>query len=305
MHLLRLLFTQATELSLKERDRLIYCAPSVNEAGYSNDAELQPPCSKWGELYPELQPLVDAYQALEKGKKDFVVSFPSTFVLIKMVTSEGDVVASHATRATLRVLLKKRGKPKADERGCDEMEMLIEGVTMSAGWQEQNLVAHVLFINTERERAFAVTPLQGLEMSEGLPDHDDVDYCLKDWEAALAEDVGRGVNPEMRVIVKARKQRELKQAAKQAVKDKSNIYFGVDQEATLIEDPDGEYGCHAVLNVQRINDTQASIRLMAASASQAGVVSCDMPYVWAEILQKCGLLAMPDATAGGSKEQSA
>ena len=52
--LLRLLFTQATELSLKERDRLIYCAPSVNEAGYSNDAELAPPCSKWGELYPEL-----------------------------------------------------------------------------------------------------------------------------------------------------------------------------------------------------------------------------------------------------------
>ena len=88
-----------------------------NEAGfYINDAELQPPCSKWGELYPELQPLIDAYKALEKGKKDVVVSFPSTFVLIKMVTWEGDVVASHATRAALRVLLEKRGKPKADER---------------------------------------------------------------------------------------------------------------------------------------------------------------------------------------------
>ena len=165
--LLRLLFTQATELSLKERDRPIFCAPSMNEAGYSNNEELAPPCSKWGELYPELQPLVDAYQALDKGKKDVVVSFPSTFVLIKMVTLEGDVVATHATRAALRVLLEKRGKPTADERGCDDMEMLIEGVTMSAGWQEQNLVAHVLFINTERERAFAVTPLQGLKMSEG------------------------------------------------------------------------------------------------------------------------------------------
>ena len=109
----------------------------------------------------------------------------------------------------------------------------------------------------------------------------------------------------MRFIVKARKQRELEQAAEQAVKDKTNTYFGVEQSATLIEDPDGEYYCHAVINVQRVNDTQASIRLMAASASQAGVVSCDMPYVWAEILQKRGLLAMPDATAGGSKEQSA
>ena len=109
----------------------------------------------------------------------------------------------------------------------------------------------------------------------------------------------------MRFIVKARKQRELEQAAEQAVKHKANIYFGVDQSATLIEDPDGEYSCHAVLNVQRVNDTQANIRLMAASASQAGVNSCDMPHVWAEILQKRGLLAMPDATAGGSKEQSA
>jgi len=44
---------------------------------------------------------------------------------------------------------------------------------------------------------------------------------------------------------------------------------------------------------------------MAACASQAGVSSLDMPYIWAEIMQKRGLLAMPDATAGGSKEQSA
>ena len=143
-------------------------------------------------------------------------------------------------------------------------------------------------------------------MSEGLPYHDDVDYCLKDWEAALAEDVGQGVNPEMSLIVKVRKQRELEQAAEQAVKDKSNIYFGVDQKAQLIyPDQDYAYTCHAVLNVQRVNDTQANIRLMAASASQAGVVSCDMPYIWAEILQKRGLLAMPDATTGGNKEQSA
>ena len=316
--LLKLLFTQATELSLQERDRPIFFAPEFDEAGNYNDAELQPPCSKWGELYPELQPLVDAYQALEKGKKDFMVSFPSTFLLIKMVTSEGDVVASHATRAALRVLLKKSGKPsRADEHGsCDDMEMLIEGVTMSAGWQEQNLVAHVLFINTERERAFAVTPLQGLKMSEGTPGHDDVDYCLKDWEAALREDesidvdVGQGADYTERHWERLQeyltKHRELEQAAEQAVKDKSNIYFGVDQKAQLIyPDQDCAYTCHAVLNVQRVNDTQANIRLMAASASQAGVVSCDMPYIWAEILQKRGLLAMPDATTGGNKEQSA
>ena len=53
----------------------------------------------------------------------------------------------------------------------------------------------------------------------------------------------------MRFIVKARKQRELEQEAEQAEQDKTNIYFGVDQSATLMEDPDGDYGCHAVINV--------------------------------------------------------
>ena len=287
--LLRLLFTQAEELSLKERNRPIYLPPMCNEAGYSNDEELRPPFSKWGELYPELQPLVDAHKALGKGeKKDAVVSFPSTFVLVKMLTSEGDVVACHATRAALRVPLEKRSTDKDDDRGCDEMEMLIEGVTMSAGWQEQNLVAHVLFINTERERAFAVTPLQGLKMSEGLPNHDDVDYCLRDWEAALVK--------EWSGLSGITKQRKLREAAEQAVKDKKNIYFGVEQKAHLIADPDDAYGVHAVINIQRVNDTQASIRLMAASASQAGVCSADTADMWANILQQRGLLAMPDAS---------
>ena len=301
--LLRLLFTQAEELSLKERNRPIYLPPMCNEAGYSNDEELQPPFSKWGELYPELQPLVDAHKALGKGeKKDAVVSFPSTFVLVKMLTSEGDVVACHATRAALRVLLKKRSMDKDDGGGCDAMEMLIEGVTMSAGWQEQNLVAHVLFINTERERAFSVTPLQGLKMSEGLPNHDDADYCLRDWEAALVKDEsivdGQGMERSFLKALESRMkyQQKLRKAAEQAVKDKKNIYFGVDQEAHLIGDPDDEYGVHAVINVQRVNDTQASIRLMAACASQAGVCSVDSADIWADILQKCGLLAMPDAS---------
>ena len=301
--LLRLLFTQAEELSLKERNRPIYLPPMCNEAGYSNDEELQPPFSKWGELYPELQPLVDAHKALGKGeKKDAVVSFPSTFVLVKMLTSEGDVVACHATRAALRVLLKKRSMDKDDGGGCDAMEMLIEGVTMSAGWQEQNLVAHVLFINTERERAFSVTPLQGLKMSEGLPNHDDADYCLRDWEAALVKDEsivdGQGMERSFLKALESRMkyQQKLRKAAEQAVKDKKNIYFGVDQEAHLIGDPDDEYGVHAVINVQRVNDTQASIRLMAASASQAGVCSADTAEIWANILQQRGLLAMPDAS---------
>jgi len=330
--LLRLLFTQAEELSLKERNRPIYLPPMCNEAGYSNDEELLPPFSKWGELYPELQPLVDAHKALGKGeKKDAVVSVPSTFVLVKMLTSEGDVVACHATRAALRVPLKKRSTDKDDDRGCDEMEMLIEGVTMSAGWQEQNLVAHVLFINTERERAFAVTPLQGLKMSEGLPNHDDVDYCLRDWEASALEEaaveaaamavmkraassgsaaaalvkdeswstivVGQGMERTFLALESRTKyQQKLREAAEQAVKDKKNIYFGVDQKAHLIGDPDDAYGVHAVINIQRVNDTQASIRLMAASASQAGVCSADTADIWANILQQRGLLAMPDAS---------
>ena len=300
--LLRLLFTQAEELSLKERNRPIYLPPTYNEAGDFNEEELRPPFSKWGELYPELQPLVDAHKALGKGEKnDAVVSFPSTFVLVKMMTSAGDVVACHATRAALRVPLKKRSTDKDDDRGCDEMEMLIEGVTMSAGWQEQNLVAHVLFINTERERAFAVTPLQGLKISEGLPNHDDVDYCLRDWEAALVKDesivVGQGMERSFLALESSMKyQRKLREAAEQAVKDKNNIYFGVDQKARLITDPDDAYGVHAVINVQRVNDTQASIRLMAACASQAGVCSVDSADIWADILQKRGLLAMPDAS---------
>ena len=209
----KLLFTQATELSLKERDRPIYFAPMENEAGYYNDAELQPPCSKWGSSTPSFSRSSTLTRRWRRVRRTSWSRSPAPSSSSRMVTWEGDVVASHATRAALRVLLEKRGKPKADERGCDEMEMLINGITMSAGWQEQNLVAHVLFINTERERAFAVTPLQGLEMSKRLPDHDDVDYCLKDWEAALAEDAPQGVNPEMRFIVKARKQRELEQAA--------------------------------------------------------------------------------------------
>ena len=303
--LMRLLFMQAEELSLKERNRPIYLPPMCNEAGYSNDEELLPPFSKWGELYPELQPLVDAHKALGKGeKKDAVVSFPSTFVLVKMLTSEGDVVACHATRAALRVPLEKRSTDKDDDRGCDEMEMLIEGVTMSAGWQEQNLVAHVLFINTERERAFAVTPLQGLKMSEGLPNHDDVDYCLRDWEAALVKDeswstivVGQGMERTFFALESRTKyQQKLREAAEQAVKDKKNIYFGVEQKAHLIADPDDAYGVHAVINIQRVNDTQASIRLMAACASQAGVCSADTADIWANILQQRGLLAMPDAS---------
>ena len=209
----KLLFTQATELSLKERDRPIYFAPMENEAGYYNDAELQPPCSKWGSSTPSFSRSSTLTRRWRRVRRTSWSRSPAPSSSSRMVTWEGDVVASHATRAALRVLLEKRGKPKADERGCDEMEMLINGITMSAGWQEQHLVAHVLFINTERERAFAVTPLQGLEMSKRLPDHDDVDYCLKDWEAALAEDAPQGVNPEMRFIVKARKQRELEQAA--------------------------------------------------------------------------------------------
>lgn len=298
--LLRLLFTQAEELSLKERNRPIYLPPMCNEAGYCNDEELQPPFSKWGELYPELQPLVDAHKALGKGeKKDAVVSFPSTFVLVKMLTSEGDVVACHATRAALRVLLKKRSTDKDDGGGCDAMEMLIEGVTMSAGWQEQNLVAHVRFINTERERAFAVTPLQGLKMSEGLPNHDDVDYCLRDWDKSglpVPQAVLATTSLDQRIVKQQKLREAAEQAAEQAVKDKMNIYFGVDQKARLITDPDDEYYVHAVINVQRVNDTQAKIRLMAAGASQAGVCSVDTVDIWANILQQRGLLAMPDAS---------
>jgi hypothetical protein len=129
------------------------------------------------------------------------------------------------------------------------MEMLINGnnVGWLAGAEPRD--SRALYQHRARASLRCHAAVQGLEMSKRLPDHDDVDYCLKDWEAALAEDVPQGVNPEMRFIVKARKQRELEQEAEQAEQDKTNIYFGVDQSATLMEDPDGDYGCHAVINV--------------------------------------------------------
>ena len=57
--------------------------------------------------------------------------------------------------------------------------------------------------------------------------------------------------------------------------------------------PEYEYSVYSLLTLRRISDAKAAVKLGFFEANQMGVFPADHLYIWAELLQKCNLLAKP------------